>query len=48
MKILTAEEMGDADQRSVEQGVTVHTLMQNAGSAVAGFACGAFPALASS
>ena len=37
MKILTAEEMGAADRRSVEAGVTVQTLMQNAGAAVARF-----------
>jgi hydroxyethylthiazole kinase-like uncharacterized protein yjeF len=37
MKILTAEEMGAADKRSVEMGVPVWTLMQNAGAAVARF-----------
>jgi hydroxyethylthiazole kinase-like uncharacterized protein yjeF len=37
MKILTAEEMGAADRRSVEAGVDVWTLMLNAGSAVAKF-----------
>ena len=37
MKILTAEEMGAADRRSVEAGVTVATLMQHAGDAVARF-----------
>ena len=35
MKILTAEEMGAADRRSVEAGVPVATLMQRAGEAVA-------------
>jgi hydroxyethylthiazole kinase-like uncharacterized protein yjeF len=37
MKILTAEEMGGADRRSVEAGVSVGTLMQHAGEAVARF-----------
>ena len=37
MKILTAEEMGAADRRSVEAGVSVRTLMQHAGEAVARF-----------
>jgi ADP-dependent NAD(P)H-hydrate dehydratase / NAD(P)H-hydrate epimerase len=37
MKILTAEEMGAADRRSVEAGVSVGTLMQHAGEAVARF-----------
>ncbi len=37
MKILTAEEMGAADRRSVEAGVPVGTLMQHAGAAVARF-----------
>jgi len=37
MKILTAEEMGAADKRSVEMGVPVWTLMLNAGAAVARF-----------
>jgi len=37
MKILTAEEMGAADRRSVEAGVPVRVLMQNAGAAVARF-----------
>ncbi len=37
MKILTAEEMGGADRRSVEAGVSVETLMQHAGDAVARF-----------
>jgi NAD(P)H-hydrate epimerase len=37
MKILTAEEMGAADRRSVEAGVPVGTLVQHAGAAVAGF-----------
>jgi len=37
MKILTAEEMGGADRRSVEAGVALATLMENAGAAVARF-----------
>jgi hydroxyethylthiazole kinase-like uncharacterized protein yjeF len=37
MKILTAEEMGAADRRSVEAGVPVEQLMENAGAAVARF-----------
>ena len=37
MKILTAEEMGAADRRSVEAGVSVGTLMLAAGGAVARF-----------
>jgi hydroxyethylthiazole kinase-like uncharacterized protein yjeF len=37
MKILTAEEMGAADRRSVEMGVSVRELMENAGAAVARF-----------
>ncbi len=37
MKILTAEEMGAADWRSVEAGVSASTLMQHAGGAVARF-----------
>ena len=37
MKILTAEEMGTADKRSVELGVPVSELMENAGAAVAKF-----------
>jgi NAD(P)H-hydrate epimerase len=37
MKILTAEEMGEADRRSVEAGVSAQTLMQHAGAAVALF-----------
>jgi hydroxyethylthiazole kinase-like uncharacterized protein yjeF len=37
MKILTAEEMGAADRRSVEEGVPVAQLMENAGAAVALF-----------
>ncbi len=37
MKILTAEEMGEADRRSVEAGVPVWSLMQSAGAAVARF-----------
>jgi hydroxyethylthiazole kinase-like uncharacterized protein yjeF len=37
MKILTAEEMGAADKRTVAAGVPVATLMENAGAAVAEF-----------
>jgi hydroxyethylthiazole kinase-like uncharacterized protein yjeF len=37
MKILTAEEMGAADTKSVEMGVPVAELMEHAGSAVAKF-----------
>jgi hydroxyethylthiazole kinase-like uncharacterized protein yjeF len=37
MKILTAREMGAADRRSVEAGVSVQTLMEHAGGAVARF-----------
>ncbi len=37
MKILTAEEMGAADRRSVEAGIPVWALMQSAGAAVARF-----------
>jgi hydroxyethylthiazole kinase-like uncharacterized protein yjeF len=37
MKILTAEEMGAADRRSVDAGVSVGALMQRAGEAVARF-----------
>ena len=37
MEILTAQEMGAADRASVERGVSVATLMENAGGAVAQF-----------
>jgi NAD(P)H-hydrate epimerase len=37
MNILTAAEMGEADRRSVEMGVPVSVLMENAGTAVATF-----------
>jgi len=37
MKILTADEMGSADRRSVEAGVPVSTLMEHAGASVAKF-----------
>jgi NAD(P)H-hydrate epimerase len=37
MEILTAAEMSEADRRSVERGVAVRTLMENAGAAVARF-----------
>jgi len=43
MKILTAEEMGAADRRSVEAGVPVAELMENAGAAVARFCLRRFP-----
>jgi NAD(P)H-hydrate epimerase len=43
MKILTAEEMGAADRRSVEAGVAVSALMENAGVAVARFCLQRFP-----
>ena len=38
MQIVSAEQMGAADRRSVEQGVSVASLMERAGSAVARFA----------
>ncbi len=38
MQIVTAQEMGEADRRSAEGGVSVATLMENAGAAVARFA----------
>ncbi len=37
MQILTAAEMGEADRRSVEAGIPIATLMDNAGKAVAHF-----------
>jgi ADP-dependent NAD(P)H-hydrate dehydratase / NAD(P)H-hydrate epimerase len=37
MNILTAQEMSEADRRSVEMGVSIATLMENAGAAVAKF-----------
>ncbi len=37
MQILTGQEMGEADRRSSELGVSVATLMENAGTAVARF-----------
>jgi hydroxyethylthiazole kinase-like uncharacterized protein yjeF len=43
MKILTAEEMVASDKRSVEAGVPVSTLMQNAGEAVARFCLRHYP-----
>jgi NAD(P)H-hydrate epimerase len=43
MKILTAAEMAAADKRSVEQGVPVAVLMENAGAAVARFCLRQFP-----
>ena len=42
MKILTAEEMGAADRRSIEAGVPVRALMRDAGGAVARFCLGHF------
>jgi NAD(P)H-hydrate epimerase len=43
MKILTADEMGAADRRSVKAGVPVATLMENAGAAVARFCARMYP-----
>jgi hydroxyethylthiazole kinase-like uncharacterized protein yjeF len=43
MKILTASEMGAADKRSVEAGVPVALLMENAGAAVARFCLRRYP-----
>jgi NAD(P)H-hydrate epimerase len=43
MKVLTAEEMGAADRRSVESGVAVAQLMECAGAAVARFCLRRFP-----
>jgi len=43
MKILTAEEMGAADKRSVESGVAVSALMEAAGAAVARVVLRRFP-----
>jgi hydroxyethylthiazole kinase-like uncharacterized protein yjeF len=37
MKVLTAQEMGDADRRSVEAGIEIAELMEHAGAAVASF-----------
>ncbi|HVG26516.1 MAG TPA: NAD(P)H-hydrate dehydratase [Acidobacteriaceae bacterium] len=37
MQILTAAQMSEADHRSVEQGISVRELMENAGAAVARF-----------
>ena len=42
MKILTAAEMGEADRRSVEAGVPVSVLMENAGAAVARYCLRAY------
>ncbi len=44
MKILTAAEMADADRRSVEAGVLIEDLMEQAGSAVARFVARQYPA----
>jgi hydroxyethylthiazole kinase-like uncharacterized protein yjeF len=43
MKILTADEMGAADRRTVEAGVPVAALMENAGAAVARFCLRRYP-----
>ncbi len=44
MKILTSGEMGAADRRTSEEfGVTLQTLMEGAGAAVALFCCGQYP-----
>jgi len=43
MKILTAAEMAATDKQSVEQGVPVAVLMENAGAAVARFCLRRFP-----
>jgi NAD(P)H-hydrate epimerase len=43
MKILTAEEMGEADRRSAEAGVPISVLMENAGRAVARFCLREYP-----
>jgi NAD(P)H-hydrate epimerase len=43
MKILTADEMGAADRRSVKAGVPVATLMENAGASVARFCARMYP-----
>ncbi|WP_263379124.1 NAD(P)H-hydrate dehydratase [Granulicella paludicola] len=43
MKILTAAEMGAADRRSVEAGVPISVLMENAGRAVALFCLREYP-----
>jgi NAD(P)H-hydrate repair Nnr-like enzyme with NAD(P)H-hydrate epimerase domain len=43
MKILTAEEMGAADKRSVEAGLPVARLMGAAGEAVARFCIHHYP-----
>jgi hydroxyethylthiazole kinase-like uncharacterized protein yjeF len=43
MKILTAAEMGEADRRSVDAGVPISVLMENAGIAVARYCLQRFP-----
>jgi NAD(P)H-hydrate epimerase len=43
MKILTAAEMGEADRRSVESGVSISVLMESAGAAVARFCLRRYP-----
>jgi NAD(P)H-hydrate epimerase len=45
MEILTAAEMSEADRRSVERGVAVRALMENAGAAVARFCRDRYPGL---
>ena len=46
MKILTAAEMGATDRRTAETGVSLSTLMENAGQAVASFIAGHYPEVA--
>jgi hydroxyethylthiazole kinase-like uncharacterized protein yjeF len=43
MKILTAAEMGEADRRSVDAGVPISVLMENAGIAIARYCLQRFP-----
>jgi hydroxyethylthiazole kinase-like uncharacterized protein yjeF len=43
MKVLTAAEMGAADRRSAEGGVSLEELMENAGGVVARFCLGRYP-----
>jgi len=47
VKVLTAAEMAAADQRTVQGGVAIATLMENAGGAVARFVRMQYPAAAS-
>ena len=46
MHILTAAEMGAVDRASVESGISMTTLMENAGAAVAAFVLRQYPAAA--